>query len=150
MGSDLVIPLAAILLGLVALALLILLAVVVRRAVLSRSLGAFACSLRAETIRRSGPWKHGLARYGDEYLDWFRVFGVRPMPAESLSRRRLMILGRRSAEPAEAGEVLSGWVVVRCAYGTAIVELAMSEDAFNGLAAWLESAPPGQQPVGLV
>jgi hypothetical protein len=60
-----------------------------------------------------------------------------------------MILDSRPARPQETGEVLPEWVVVRCAYQGVIVELAMSEGAFNGLAAWLESAPPGQQPVGL-
>jgi heme exporter protein D len=133
----------------VAAILLVVLAVLVRRAILSRGLGTFDCSLRAETIRQTSPWRHGIARYGEEHLDWFRVFGVRPIPAESLSRRRLVILGSRGAEPEETAEVLPDWVVVRCGYGGAIVELAMSEGAFTGLAAWLESAPPGQQPVGL-
>jgi hypothetical protein len=147
MGSVIV-P-VAVLLALVALAMLGILALVVRRAVLSRGFGAFDCSLRAETIRQSGPWRHGVARYGDDHLDWFRVFGVRPRPVESLSRRRLVILGSRPPQPQESNEVLPDWVVVRCGYGSVIVELAMSEGAFNGLAAWLESAPPGQQPVAL-
>jgi hypothetical protein len=147
-SSGLAILLAA-LLGLVALALLVLLVMVGRRAVLSRGLCAFDCSLRAETIRQISPWRHGVARYGDENLEWFRVFGVRHRPAESLSRRRLTILSRRPPEPEEGGDVPPDWVVVRCAYGSVVVELAMSEDAFNGLAAWLESAPPGQQPVSL-
>ena len=147
MGSFLV-P-AIVLLCLVALVLLVVLVVVVRRAVLTRGLGAFDCSLRAETIRECGPWRHGIARYGDDHLDWFRVFGVRPRPAECLDRRRLVVLGSRPPEPEESNEVLPHWVVVRCAYGPVIVELAMTEVAFNGLAAWLESAPPGQQPVVL-
>jgi hypothetical protein len=145
---ELLIALAALLCVLAAV-LLVVLAVLVRRAILSRGLGTFDCSMRAETIRHASPWRHGIARYGDEQLDWFRVFGVRPRPAESLSRRRLVIIGSRPAEPEETGEDLPDWVVVRCGYGGAIVELAMSEGAFNGLAAWLESAPPGQQPVSL-
>ncbi|MDQ1290072.1 MAG: hypothetical protein QG622_3638 [Actinomycetota bacterium] len=149
MGNNVFLPIAIALLAVVALSLLVILALVVRRAVLSRSLGAFDCSLRAETIRESGQWRHGLARYGEEQLDWFRVFGVRPVPAESLSRRKLEIIDHRPPEPVETNEVLPEWVVVRCAYGPVIVELAMSEIAFTGLAAWLESAPPGQQPVAL-
>jgi hypothetical protein len=144
---DRVIVLVVVLLCLVAVALLGILAVVVRRAALTRGLGAFDCSLRAETIRERSPWRHGVARYADEELLWFRVFGVRPRPVESLSRRRLVILGARPPEPAESNEVLPDWVVVRCSYGPMIVELAMNEGAYNGLAAWLESAPPGQQPL---
>jgi hypothetical protein len=135
------------LLGLLAVVLLALSAfavLVLRRALLSRSLGAFDCSLRHETIRHRGRWTHGVARYENDRLDWFRVFAVRWRAAESLARRRLVILDSRTPEPAETYSVLPGWVVVRCAYGAVIVELAMSEGAYNGLAAWLESAPPGQ------
>jgi Protein of unknown function (DUF2550) len=141
--GDLVI-LVAVLLAIVALALIVLVAFVVRRALLTRGLGTFDCSLRHETIRTRSGWTHGIARYGDDRLDWFRVFAVRLRAAESLARQRLVILDRRPPEPAEMHTVLPGWVVVRCGYGAVIVELAMSEGAYNGLAAWLESAPPGQ------
>jgi hypothetical protein len=141
--SDLLIPLLA-LLGLFLLTLLCFFILVLRRALLSRALGAFDCSLRHETIRQRSGWTHGVARYEDDRLDWFRVFTVHWRPAESLSRLRLVILDSRKPEPADSYSVLPGWVVVRCAYGAVIVELAMSEGAYNGLAAWLESAPPGQ------
>ena len=141
--SDLIIPLLA--LAVVILApLLVFATLVLRRAVLSRALGAFDCSLRHETIRERTAWTHGVARYEDDRLDWFRVFTVRWRPAESLARRRLVILDSRAPEPADSYSVLPGWVVVRCGYGAVIVELAMSEGAYNGLAAWVESAPPGQ------
>jgi hypothetical protein len=144
MGSWIIPVAVAALLALMLLALGVIVAVVVRRALLSRGLGSFDCSLRHETIRHRSHWTHGVARYRDDRLDWFRVFGVRLRPAESLARRRLMILDCRQPERTEASLVLPGWVVVRCGYGPVIVELAMSEGAYNGLAAWLESAPPGQ------
>jgi hypothetical protein len=142
--EDLVVTVVLVVLALLAVALVLLLALVLRRTLLSRSLGSFDCSLRHETIRSRGHWTHGIARYGDDRLDWFRVFAVRLRAAESLTRHRLVILDRRDPEPEETHSVLPGWVVVRCGYGASIVELAMSEGAYNGLAAWLESAPPGQ------
>jgi hypothetical protein len=117
---------------------------VARRSLLSRGFGSFDCSLRHETIRQRTPWIHGVARYEDDRLDWFRVFTGRLRPTESLSRRRLVIIESHQPEPSDTHSKFPGWVVVRCAYGAVIVELAMSEPAFNGLAAWLESAPPGQ------
>ena len=126
------------------LAMAFFVALVLRRTLLSRGFGSFDCSLRHETIRRRTHWTHGVARYEDDRLDWFRVFTVRWRPTESLSRRRLVILDSRPPEASDSHSVFPGWVVVRCAYGAVIVELAMSEPAFNGLAAWLESAPPGQ------
>jgi Protein of unknown function (DUF2550) len=140
---DLMIPLA-VLLVLVLIVIGFVLAVLARRTLLSRGLGSFDCSLRHETIQHRTHWTHGIARYGDDHLDWFRVFAVRFRAAESLTRHRLVILDCRQPEPDEAHSVLPGWVVVRCAYGAVIVELGMSEGAYNGLAAWLESAPPGQ------
>jgi hypothetical protein len=65
-------------------------------------------------------------------------------PTRSLARERLVILERREPEAVQSYAVLPGWVVVLCAYGTSTLEMAMSEAAYNGLAAWLESAPPGR------
>jgi hypothetical protein len=141
--GELLIPLLALLVG-VGVALFGFAGLVARRSLLSRGFGSFDCSLRHETIRQRTGWTHGVARYQDDRLDWFRVFTARWRPAESLSRRRLVILDSRPPEPSDTHSGFPGWVVVRCAYGAVIVELAMSEPAFNGLAAWLESAPPGQ------
>ena len=143
MGEFLV-PVAVVLVVLFAAAFAALLLIFGRRTVLTRGLGTFDCSLRHETIRQRGHWRHGIARYGDDRLDWFRVFAVRLRAAETLTRQRLVILERRDPDAVESHSVLPGWVVVRCGYGPSIVELAMSEGAYNGLAAWLESAPPGQ------
>jgi len=139
-----VIPAAVVLLAVLAAVLVLLVVFLLRRTLLTRGLGTFDCSLRHETILERSHWTHGIARYGDENLDWFRVFAVRLRAAESLNRHRLIILDSRLPGPAETHTVLPGWVVVRCGYGAVIVELAMSEGAYNGLAAWLESAPPGQ------
>lgn len=142
--GKLFVPVAVVLLTLFAAVLALLIALLVRRTVLTRGLGTFDCSLRHETIRQRGHWTHGIARYGDDRLDWFQVFAVRLRAAETLARQRLVILDRRQPDPEDSHSVLPGWVVVRCGYGPTIVELAMSEGAYNGLAAWLESAPPGQ------
>lgn len=145
--ADLVVPLTAL-----ATAVFLLVAgfgsLVLRRVLLSRDVGTFDCSMRGEAKARSGHaagrWMLGLARYERDRLDWFRFFAVGLRPARSLERSRLVILGRHAPSGPESHSVLPGWVVVRCAYGAATVELAMSEGAYNGLAAWVESAPPGQ------
>jgi Protein of unknown function (DUF2550) len=141
--GELWIPVAVLLTAL-GITIVLLTVFVIRRLLLTRGLGTFDCSLRHETILHRTHWMHGIARYGDDRLDWLPVFAIRLRAAESLTRARLVILDRRPPEPEESHSVLPGWVVVRCAYGSVIVELAMSEGAYNGLAAWLESAPPGQ------
>ena len=116
--------------------------VLARRLLLARGVGTFDCSLRRRT-RRGGGWVLGVARYEADRLDWFQVLTVSPRPTRSLARERLVILERREPDAVQSYAVLPGWVVVLCAYGTSTLEMAMSEAAYNGLAAWLESAPPG-------
>jgi hypothetical protein len=118
---------------------------IVRRHLLTRGIGTFTCSMRKPDAQHAaGGWMPGVARYEDDRLDWFRVFTMSPRPSQSLFRCRLLILDRRVPQGAEVYAVTPGWVVVRCAHEAYLVELAMSEMAYNGLATWLESAPPGQ------
>lgn len=118
---------------------------ILRRFLLSRELGTFDCSLRSEPSRHSaGRWMVGVARYETDRLDWFRIFAVSPRPRRSFARARLVVLDRREPEGPEVYAVVQGSVIVRCAYGTSVLELAMSDLAYSGFATWLESAPPGQ------
>ncbi len=115
-----------------------------RRIVLARGGGTFDCSLRREGGHVAGRWMRGIARYESERLDWFRVFTVSPRPGRSLDRGRLVILGKRPAQGAELYAVIPGGVIVRCAYGASMLELAMTTQSYVAFATWLESAPPGQ------
>lgn len=118
---------------------------VVRRHLLIRAIGSFDCSMRRPDAHHvPAGWMPGVARYEQDRLDWFRVFTMSPRPTRSLFRCQLIILDRRAPQGSEVYAVMSGWVIVRCAYESHTVELAMSEPAYNGLATWLESAPPGQ------
>ncbi len=145
--ADYVVPLTALATG-VLLLVVGFGTLVLRRILLSREVGTFDCSMRQEAKASSahvaGRWMLGLARYERDRLDWFRFFALSLRPARSLERGRLVILGRHTPPSPESHSVLPGWVVVRLAYGALTIELAMSEGAYTGLAAWVESAPPGQ------
>lgn len=119
-------------------------AVLMRRSLLSRGMGSFDCSLRRRP--HGGGWSFGVARYDNDRLDWFRLFGLSPRPDRSLVRGRLTILERRRPEAQDTSVLSADWVLVRCVYEKTTLELGMSEMAYNGLATWLESAPPGEQP----
>lgn len=113
-----------------------------RRLVLARTLWSFDCSLR-----RPGAtgWTIGVARYGPGHLDWFRIFSLSPRPTTVWPQAGLTVLGRRPVEGGEVFAVLPGALVVRCLAAGEEIELAISMDAYVGLASWLEGAPPGQQ-----
>jgi hypothetical protein len=117
---------------------------VLRRYLLTREIGSFDCSLRVEDPSGRFRWMVGVARYEADRLDWFNVFGLTLRPARSLGRPNLEILEKRQPNSHDIYAVMPGWVVVRCDDDGAVVELAMGQNAYNGFATWLESAPPGQ------
>jgi hypothetical protein len=141
--SDLLIPVEVVLVLLVVTAVL-LIGVVSRRRFLSRDVGAFDCSLRLGAEASPKGWRLGVARYESDRIDWYRVFSVSPRPAESLVRAELDVQDRRRPAGQETFAVLAGSIIARCRYRGDQVELAMTEQAYTGFAAWLEAAPPGQ------
>ena len=128
-------------LGLVAMGLLVL-----RRRFLSRSGGTFDCSLRLRptaSSRTGQGWTLGIARYSGDTLEWYRVFSYALRPKRVLGRRDLQVVERRQPRGPEVFSLLSGAVVVRCVGDGGPVEFAMSEDTLTGFLSWVESSPPG-------
>ncbi|GAB2497220.1 DUF2550 domain-containing protein [Nocardiopsis aegyptia] len=136
--------------------LLVLLAVVlaafVRRAVLKRRGGAVECYLRAPEERgRRGAWRIGFGRYGTENLGWFPLFSLRPRPTAMLSRRGLVVVGRRSPDaadlsylPADVTVLQVGWASVGDSDPEDVsFEIAMNDSTLTGFLSWMESMPPG-------
>jgi hypothetical protein len=130
--------LGAFLLGL---GLLVLLVTRVRS--LGRRFGTFECALR---FAGRTAWASGIAGYGADRLEWFRVLSLSPRPAHSWQRSALVVVARsprlRSGRRTAITEA-----TVRCR--GAEFTLAMTDQAYAGLASWLEAAPPGSRP-GLV
>ena len=124
------------------LCLLCLLAVVVRRRVLVRRVGTFDCSLRRAGHGRR--WVLGVARYEVDRLEWFRLFSFSVRPSCTYARGALHVVARREPTGAEALLVQPGSLLVECRHGGEDLTMAMSRDAYTGLASWLESSPPGQ------
>jgi Protein of unknown function (DUF2550) len=115
--------------------------IAIRRILLDRGGGTVECGLR----RRGGIWRLGVAAYGADELRWYDGVGVLLTPEQILSRRELLVTGRRQADPTEAVRLGPGMLVVACQAGQDedVIELAMGEAALTGFLAWLEAAPPG-------
>ncbi len=131
-------------LALLALGVVALVTLALRRRLLSANGGLFNCSLRERPARRGKGWMLGIARYAEDTLEWYRVFSWAPRPRWRLARRGLEIVARREPSTAEAHALLPGAVVVECTLDGRPLELAMGADALTGFLAWVEAAPPGR------
>jgi hypothetical protein len=126
--------------------LLLLAVLFVRRLVIARA-GAVELSVRLYRARMGRGWALGLARFAGDQLRWYRLFSFSPWPGRVLTRRDLVVVGRRDPSEQETLALMTGSVVLECADQAGPVELAMSGSALTGFLSWLESAAPGQRPV---
>jgi hypothetical protein len=131
-----------VLLGLVLLLILGLVLLAVRRRYIQRG-ASFDASIRTRKKRFGQGWTLGVARYGDNSLEWFRVFslGLRP---RVFPRDELFIGERRDPVYPENLAILPGHVIVACKVIGEDLELAMSPEALTGFVAWREASPPGR------
>jgi len=98
----------------------------------------------AAAVRDGRGWSYGIAQYGADRVDWYRIFSYAFRPAAVLNRRDLDVVGRRDPEGTEELALFPGWTILDCRLGSGYAELALSEDALTGFLSWLEAAPPGQ------
>ena len=126
---------------------LLCVALVLRRAVITRRGGVVECALRRGT---GGAWLYGLAEYRGDQLYWHRSLSLRLRPHAALDRSQLAVLRSRPAAPREDVRLGPGVVIVECQAllrhrgGPPVrqsVELAMSQSALMGLLSWLEASP---------
>ena len=122
--------------------LLLLVALFVRRLAISRA-GAIELSVRLYRTRLGRGWALGLARFSGDQLRWYRLFSFSPWPRRVMTRRELVVVGRRDPSGQETLALMTGSVVLECADRGKPVELAMSGSALTGFLSWLESAAPG-------
>ena len=132
-----------ILLALPLLAVLLLLAVAVRRRWLQSAGGTVELALRLKRLGHGRGWSSGVGFFDGDDLRWYRVFSLSPRPRRVLSRRELQVVSRRSASDAERLALPEGAVVLSCVAGGGPVDLAMQPSTVTGFLAWLESRPPG-------
>jgi hypothetical protein len=129
--------------GVLAVLLLPVLSLAVRRRALQRLGGTVEVSLRLTSASPGAGWALGVGRFAGDELQWYRVFSLALRPRRTLSRRDLSICRQRPAEGAERHALLDGAVVMECRSARGPVALAMDPSAVTGFLAWLEARPPG-------
>lgn len=112
---------------------------------LGHRVGSFECALRR---RGRTAWSAGIAIYGADRLDWYRVLSFSPRPEHTWRRAALRVLDRASRLTAGRRTAV---MELRCRHLDEEFTLAMSEQASAGLTSWLEAAPPsGRKSFGSV
>lgn len=87
-------------------------------------------------------WRHGVLRYGEDQLQFFRVASLRPGPDRTVPRRTLELLERRAPESSELDVLRVGATVLRLRVGAAESEIALGGGALTAFLSWVESSPP--------
>ena len=114
--------------------LLVVLAVIfllVRVRRIGRTVGTFECWARPDA---SSGWMSGMARFGSQDLQWFRLVGFYVGPQFRIPRAKLKI-----SQPLNRHD---GVVEVVVSADNFRRHLAMSSQWYNGLVSWNESGPP--------
>ena len=118
-----------------------------RSRVIARHGGIVECGLR-ETP--NAKWRQGLAEFQRSQLCWHPAVSLRLRPQACFDRAGLVIARSRRPTDAEAARFGAEIIIAECEIrhaepaGPADIgrfELAMSQAAFTGLLAWLESSP---------
>ena len=118
-----------------------IIAIAIRRSLLTRSGGVDLCWRQSLEVDGSG-WTFGQGRYREGELILYRSFSPLPLASRVLRRDRLTLGGRRPLAGTEPDLLPVGSVVIRCMDNGSPLELALTEEAMTGLRSWLESIPP--------
>ncbi|WP_172120279.1 DUF2550 family protein [Actinomyces faecalis] len=116
-------------------ALVLVALILLRVRLLAGQVGSFECALRRPGDRR---WMSGVACFGDEAVEWYRLVSLSWRPKLCIPRQDMVLADARRR--GAGGRVVD----VACQVGQVRYDLGMLEDSHSALVAWLESAAPAQ------
>lgn len=103
--------------------------------------GAIEMSVHRGSGFRGG-WVLGVARYADEYLEWFRLTSYRAGPSLRITRRDTVITSRQEPSSNDAVWMPPDAIVLYLQTPEGPQIVAVPKSALPGLLSWWESAPP--------
>lgn len=119
----------------------------VRRRLLARSGDLMLCALRIGSGER---WRAGLLRFDDVSIAWLPLLGMTLRPSHCWERQGLDLGGFAQLGPGDALDSGSVRAVLRgvpIGRGPVEVELALGQQPYTALRAWVEATPPERRPV---
>lgn len=112
-------------------------AFLMRRQQLRSMLGTFECGLQRGDSTR---WRSGFCKYNDDSLEFLNLWSLSPLPALTMTRTSLEIVGREQAAD-DADEDASRGMIVDLSTDAGQVRIDLSYAAYTGLSAWIEAGP---------
>jgi len=89
-------------------------------------------------------WRHGIVRYGDDSLAFYKLSSLRPGPDTRLTRQGIDVQSRRSPTGSEFDIMTEDIVILDMVDRGNSYEIAFDSGALMAFMSWLESRPDGR------
>ncbi|MFC4605732.1 DUF2550 domain-containing protein [Rhodococcus kronopolitis] len=117
-------------------------AFVYRLSVLRR--GGTAAILRVTPAAAGAGWRHGVIRYGDNTLVFFKLSSLRPGPDFRLARQGIELGKRRRPCDTEFDIMTDEITILSVLDGDCSFEVALDRGALTAFLSWVEARPDGR------
>ncbi|AOW93023.1 hypothetical protein BFN03_11165 [Rhodococcus sp. WMMA185] len=106
--------------------------------------GGTAAILRVMPAEAGIGWRHGVIRYGEDSLVFFKLSSLRPGPDSRIERQGVEVESRRSPEGSEFDIMSDEIVILSVTDGGKAYEIALDVGALTAFLSWVESRPSGR------
>ncbi|MFD4369594.1 DUF2550 domain-containing protein [Rhodococcus sp. NPDC058521] len=106
--------------------------------------GGTAAILRENPAEADSGWRHGLIRYGESTLVFFKLSSLRLGPDSRISRQGIEVESRRTPVGSEFDIMTEEIVILSVRDGRRRYEIALDSGALTAFLSWIESRPSGR------
>lgn len=103
--------------------------------------GGTAAIMRVMPSTGGSGWRHGVIRYGDNTLFFFKLSSLRPGPDHRMSRQAIELGARRGPRADESDIMTDDIAVLALTVQGRMYEMALDRAALTAFLSWLESRP---------
>ncbi|MFH5231594.1 DUF2550 domain-containing protein [Antrihabitans spumae] len=89
-------------------------------------------------------WRHGLIRYGEDSLVFYKLSSLRFGPDVRINRQDIAVENRRSPQDSEVDIMTDEIVVLSVREANRNLEVALDRGAMTAFLSWVESRPSGR------
>ncbi|MCU1644320.1 MAG: hypothetical protein JWN03_4595 [Nocardia sp.] len=104
--------------------------------------GGTAALLRTLPVRGHGAgWRHGLIRYGEDNLVFYKLSSLKLGPDCTISRLGIEVASGRRAPEGDEFDIMNDEAIINVSDGEGSYELALDRGALAAFLSWVESRP---------